>query len=162
MSINTLYIHLVLLGYFYFRIKTKFDELLGFSLCFTIFSIIFDQQCHKSKILETHANVSIETPHLPRETWYLLRGICIFEPDNTSPVVNDGIFRMRVRRLRWETRHLQREMWVHIQNLGCVTPLRFAELLPDSGCFLCYETCAEPSFCGSGSFVEPRKTFGKT
>ncbi len=42
MSINTLYIHLVLLGYFYFRIKTKFDELLGFSLCFTIFSIIFD------------------------------------------------------------------------------------------------------------------------
>jgi hypothetical protein len=39
---------------------------------------------------------------------------------------------------------------------------RFAELLPDSESFWCSVACAEPCFRGSRSFVEPRKTFGKT
>ncbi len=50
-------------------------------------------------------------------------GMRISKEDLTSPVRDDRISRVWVPRLSGEMRHLPREMWLHLQNLGYVTPL---------------------------------------
>ncbi len=60
----------------------------------------------------------------PGEMRHMLWEMCISQGDDTSPVVDEHISRVWAPRLPREMRHLNREMWVHLQNLGYVTPLK--------------------------------------
>ncbi len=57
-------------------------------------------------------------PHLSGEMRMWVWGMRISKEDLTSPVRDDRISRVWVPRLSGEMRHLPREMWLHLQNLG--------------------------------------------
>ncbi len=61
-------------------------------------------------------------PHLLREMRMWVWGMRISKEDLKSPVRDNHISRAWVPRLSGEMRHLPREMWLHLQNLGYVTP----------------------------------------
>ncbi len=90
--------------------------------CFTMMKKY--QQCHISEILEMHTHLSHELLDFLREMRRLWRGMCISREDGTSPVVDDRISQLWVPRLSREVRHLYREMYPHLQNLGYVTLLK--------------------------------------